>query len=216
MTEAEWLQCPDTEPLLRGLADEGLENDRKLRLFALACVRRIWHLLPSECSRTAVEVGERFVEGQASEAELNEAYQHASSVTSWEGFAAARILLPADSTSCSYNAGAASQVCDFVHMSVGQDQVQSECEAQIKLLWDVMGNPFRPVAVDQCWLAWKDGTAVKLAQAIYHDRAFDRLLVLADALEEAGCDNAEILAHCRQPGEHVRGCWVVDLVLGKE
>jgi hypothetical protein len=58
-------------------------------------------------------------------------------------------------------------------------------------------------------------TVQQLAESIYSDRAFDRLQVLADALEEAGCDNADILAHCRSPGPHVRGCWVVDLILGK-
>jgi hypothetical protein len=72
------------------------------------------------------------------------------------------------------------------------------------------------VAVGPSWLAWNDGTVVKLAQGIYDDRAFDRLPVLADALEEAGCDDADILDHCRRPGEHVRGCWVVDLLLGKK
>jgi hypothetical protein len=55
-----------------------------------------------------------------------------------------------------------------------------------------------------------------LAQSIYTDRAFDRMPILADALEDAGCDNADILNHCRQPGEHVRGCWAVDLILGKK
>jgi hypothetical protein len=66
------------------------------------------------------------------------------------------------------------------------------------------------------WLNWNDGTVVKLAEGIYNDRAFDRLPVLADALEDAGCTEAEILAHCRSGGEHVRGCWVLDLILGKE
>ncbi len=65
------------------------------------------------------------------------------------------------------------------------------------------------------WLAWNDGAIPKMAQAIYDDRAFDRLPILADALEDAGCDNQEILDHCRSNGEHVRGCWVVDLILGK-
>jgi hypothetical protein len=69
--------------------------------------------------------------------------------------------------------------------------------------------------VETIWLSWNDGIVPKLAQAIYDDRVFDRLPILADALEEAGCTNADILNHCRQPGEHVRGCWVVDLLLGK-
>ena len=87
------------------------------------------------------------------------------------------------------------------------------------MLHDLFGNPFRPVTLDPSWLT---PTVTSLAQAIYDDRQlpsglFDnqRIGVLADALEDAGCDNADILNHCRQPGVHVRGCWVVDLVLGK-
>ena len=68
---------------------------------------------------------------------------------------------------------------------------------------------------DPSWLAWNDGAIRKIAQTIYDARAFDRLPLLADALEDAGCTDAAILSHCREPGEHVRGCWVVDLLLGK-
>jgi hypothetical protein len=64
-------------------------------------------------------------------------------------------------------------------------------------------------------LLWREGAVVKIAQAIYNARAFERLPILADAPEDAGCDNADLLRHCREPGEHVRGCWVVDLLLGK-
>jgi hypothetical protein len=91
-----------------------------------------------------------------------------------------------------------------------------ETRAQCILIRDIFGNPFRPQpSIDSSWLSWNDGIVSKLAKAIYDDRAFDRLPILADALEEAGCTNADILEHCRQPGEHVRGCWGVDLVLGK-
>ena len=87
---------------------------------------------------------------------------------------------------------------------------------QAHLLRDVVGNPFRSAAVlNPSWLAWNDGAIRKMAQAIYDARAFDRLPLLADALEDAGCTDADILAHCRSGGEHVRGCWVVDLLLGK-
>jgi hypothetical protein len=95
------------------------------------------------------------------------------------------------------------------------DDLEAMYRAEAAFLRCILGNPFRPVTLDPAWLAWNDGTIQKLAQAIYDDRAFDRLPVLADALEEAGCDNAEILNHCRQLGEHVRGCWLVDLLLGK-
>jgi len=87
---------------------------------------------------------------------------------------------------------------------------------QIPLIHCIFGNPFCPACIDSAWLTWNDGTVVSIAEAIYTDRAFDRLPILADALEDAGCDNRDILEHCRLPGVHVRGCWVVDLVLGKE
>jgi hypothetical protein len=77
---------------------------------------------------------------------------------------------------------------------------------------DIFGNPFRSVTVNATWFTTN---VLALAQAIYDDRAFDRMPILGDALEDAGCDNADILKHCREPAEHVRGCWVVDLVLGK-
>ena len=94
-------------------------------------------------------------------------------------------------------------------------QSQASQRAPVKKLLDVVGNPFRPVSLSPSWLAWNDGAIGKMAQAIYDDRAFDRLPILADALEEAGCADREILDHCRSGGEHVRGCWVVDLLLGK-
>jgi hypothetical protein len=87
---------------------------------------------------------------------------------------------------------------------------------QSTIIHDIFGNPFRPIALAPSWLAWSDGTVGKLAQGIYDERAFDRLPVLADALEEAGCADADVLSHCRGPGPHVRGCWVVDLILGKQ
>ena len=78
-------------------------------------------------------------------------------------------------------------------------------------------NPCRPApAVDPSWLAWNGGTVAKLAAAIYDGRRFADLPILADALEDAGCADAAILAHCRGPGEHVRGCRVVDLLTGRE
>jgi hypothetical protein len=93
---------------------------------------------------------------------------------------------------------------------------EAERERQASILLDLFGNPFRSVKLNRAWLAWNDATILHIAQAIYDQRAFDRMRKLADALEDAGCDNADILKHCREPGEHVRGCWVIDLLLGKE
>jgi len=72
------------------------------------------------------------------------------------------------------------------------------------LLREVFGNPFRWIVIDPLWLEWNNRAIVRLAEGIYHDRAFDRLPILADALEDAGCQDADILYHCRQPDEHVK------------
>jgi hypothetical protein len=85
-------------------------------------------------------------------------------------------------------------------------------ESRIRLVME-LGNPFCPVTVEP---ACRTRTVVAIARTIYEERTFESLPILADALEEAGCTNTDILAHCRQPGEHVRGCWVDDLLLGKK
>ncbi|MCE9530060.1 MAG: hypothetical protein K8T89_02815 [Planctomycetes bacterium] len=77
---------------------------------------------------------------------------------------------------------------------------------------DIFGNPYHPIVFNSRWLSLD---VVEIAQSIYDDRAFDRMPILADALMDAGCDNDEIIHHCRGPGSHVRGCWVLDMILGK-
>jgi hypothetical protein len=79
------------------------------------------------------------------------------------------------------------------------------------LLRDIVGNPFQPVALTPAWLTLE---VVALGRSIYEDRSFARMPELADALERAGCTDANILEHCRAPGPHVRGCWAVDILLG--
>jgi hypothetical protein len=88
-------------------------------------------------------------------------------------------------------------------------------EDQAELLRDIFGNPFRPVTTETTWLRWRDQTIPGLARSIYNERCFEDLPILADALEDAGYNNRDILSHCRGPGPHVLGCWVVDLLLGK-
>lgn len=93
------------------------------------------------------------------------------------------------------------------------EPLAAESAVQVRLLRDIFGDPFRPVAVDPSWLT---STVVALAGCVYHEEAFDRLPILADALQDAGCDSDDVLDHCRGCGPHVRGCWVVDLLLGKD
>lgn len=83
-------------------------------------------------------------------------------------------------------------------------------------LRDIFGNPFRSVAVDPGWLAWRGGLVTSMARKMSETGDFSDLPILADAVEEAGCASEDILVHCRQSGEHVRGCWLIDLLLGKD
>jgi hypothetical protein len=90
-------------------------------------------------------------------------------------------------------------------------------KAHCALLRDIFGNPLRPAPViDPRWLAWNDGAVGRLARSLYDGKKFTRLGELADLLKEAGCKDAQLLRHLRGPGPHVRGCWALDAVLGKE
>ena len=88
-----------------------------------------------------------------------------------------------------------------------------ERDGQVGVLKDIVGDPFRPAPFDA---GWRTSSAVGIARQMYQLREFSAAPILADALQDAGCENADILDHCRGPGPHVRGCWVVDLILGKE
>jgi hypothetical protein len=108
-------------------------------------------------------------------------------------------------------------------MAAEKAAMETEARAQCELLRDIFGNPWCAAAVSPSWRSWNDGVVVRLAQAAYDQRCTpagtldnERLAVLADALEEAGCDNVDLLDHLRGLGPHVRGCWAIDLLLGKE
>ncbi len=232
MTEAEWRNGTDPAPMLQYLV--GHVSARKLRLFACACCRRVWHLLADERSRFAVQVMEGDADGTASnedkylavvgaEAVANTrtetAVDAAGEAASSAAFAALNATLADAARAADY---CAANVISAVYHTATSNQARSaaaeraaERLGQVRLLWEVFGNPFRVLGIDDSWLAWNDGTIPKISQTIYDERAFDRLPILADALEDAGCDNADIIAHCRGEGPHVRGCWVVDLLLGK-
>jgi hypothetical protein len=208
MTEVEWLACTDPRPMLEYLG--GQASDRRLRLFAVACCRRIWHLLADVRSRGAVEVAERYADGRAGDEQLRAASAEAASV----GIGFGVQFSPANAAHFAAQPGRVHpDRCAMFAARAAADPAEPAAQASlIRCLW---GNPFRRAAVAPSLLSWNDGTVAHLAQGIYEDRAFDRLPVLADALEEAGCADPAILGHCRQPGEHVRGCWVADALLGK-
>ena len=96
---------------------------------------------------------------------------------------------------------------------VGRDLAKRAVSHSRQLLSCIFGNPFRPTSFNP---SWRTSTAVAIAKGMYDSRDFAPMPVLADALQDAGCADERILDHCRGPGPHVKGCWVVDLVLGKE
>ncbi len=237
MTDAEWDACTDPTPMLEFL--RGKASDRKLRLFAAACCRRIWRRLEEEGSRNAVEVAEWFADGLATPRQLQIARkisEESKDPAPWGGeMACAWSATDKSAWNAAEGAARTSQVAfspiwdaachttDRTHDRADRQAVgvvarrerESARKAQAALLFDIFGTPFHPVTITPAVWAWNDGAIGKLAQAIYPERAFDLLPLLADALEDAGCADPAILTHCRGGGEHVRGCWLVDLLLGK-
>jgi hypothetical protein len=238
MDEKEWLEFTDPFPMLEFL--RGKASDRKLRLFGCACCRRVWHLLTDEKIRRAVEVLERYGDGLAGREELRRVVSEVDELFGFirtelrynEGsaspeyavlvYAVLSALMAADmevEEVLRYTLFASRPLASDLDRLAKEERQPALDSAdrrgkdwQSNLFRDLFGNPFRPVALDPTWLT---PTVKALARAIYDDRTFADLPVLADALEEAGCTNVDILNHCRQPGEHARGCWVLDLALGK-
>jgi hypothetical protein len=216
MTEAEWLACKDPEKMLEFEKRRPSGSARKQRLFACACCRQAGDLIADGACREAVEVAERFADGLADPDDLVWAFQAAHEVADeLRGTRGDAAALPADlaSTACEDS----SEMAYYAWLYLlgltprGSRAARRAWGRQaVRCLWGPL--PFRPVAIDRAWLT----PAVKqLAGAIYDDRAFGRLPALADALEEAGCNAAELLAHLRGPGPHVLGCWALDLIAGK-
>ena len=208
MTESEWLACVDPQRMLTYL--HGIVSDRKLRLFGCAFCRSVWNWISEDCFRNAVEVAERFADGQATTRELTEAKRESGAAFERSGLQGVTGK-PQKAKGCAWSttrsAGSAAMYPLWVFTT------PDEKERQLSLLRDIFGNPFRPSVLSSAWITPQ---VQNLAHNIYEDRKFDRLPDLADALEEGGCHETEILDHCRHPGPHVRGCWVVDLLLGKE
>lgn len=270
MTESEWLECVDPTPILEFL--QANVSERKLRLFAVACSRRVWDQIDeqevlrglsflvdqcgaadhsthitSDCGRRAVHVAEEHADGLTDGAALEEAREAVHELTYvGEYYAATKpTIIGRDSTDYGFlaigtGAEAAEAACSYIeriHYAAyrsaeaiaylrcptdsplpSPDVAEQSCQCDI--IHDIIGNPFRPISINPIWLT---PTAINLAQAAYEERIMPsceldpaRLVVLSDALEEAGCNDVGILEHLRSPGPHTRGCWALDLILDKE
>jgi hypothetical protein len=222
MTEKEWRESTDIEQMLECLVEQQFPDaepcdwkrgERKKRLFVRACLNRIWHLLPVEF-KAVCEMLDPEVDRNSSK-EKREALWSAAEGISDEldnllfalGYDDIGLL-------CYIAAGmvAGDATEERVSHQDKESRRQQEHREQASLLRDIFGNPFRPVAVDPAWLS---SAVIELASAIHGSRTFDELPILADALLDAGCDDEELLDHCRNKGQHVIGCWAVDLILGR-
>ena len=225
MTEAQWPSCTSPEAMLNHLTDRA--SPRKLRLYAIGCCRRIWHLLEDDRCRHAIDKAQDFVDGRAVPAELEAAGRTVAGVARvWGdvGSPAARssfALGGAAWAATRSSAWLAAWDAAWDARMVARDLIagtdwEKERAWQATLLHDLFGDPFCPWHVDPAWLVRNDRAVVQLAQVIYAEDRFGDLPILADALEEAGCARPDVLEHCRGRMPHYRGCWVVDAVLGFE
>jgi hypothetical protein len=226
VTGAEWLRSTDPDAMLTVLGDG--PSERKKRLFACACCRRVLSRIPDDRVRAALEVSEAFADRAATGEQLAAAYSVA-----WEVYEAAMSsdepgepFADAVGQACCEKLGDVAEIAEEARLDptlyddpspADRRFTRRERKAQAGLIRDLFGNPFRPVALDK---PWRQAEVIALARAAYDERQLPggeldphRLAVLADALEEAGAPD-ELVAHLRSPGPHVRGCWAVDLCLG--
>jgi hypothetical protein len=281
MNEVSWQTGAEPDLMLDHLYPHDADDadyppTRKLRLFACACCRRIWDLMPDRVFQRAVEAGERYADGvrwvplaqECSSAEEQAAWQRYESQRDRLAQECSRaeeqarealdtlltnspldaelqqllaeapperrqefhraLLGPEVYQSAAYRAAAAASwvVEEWVWPPPGREfkrlsaelaqfvsDEQAERAAHCDLIRCLFGNPFRQATADAAWLT---SAVLGLARGIYEDRAFDRLPILADALEDAGCASLDVLDHCRSGGRHALGCWVLDLLLAKE
>jgi hypothetical protein len=225
--EANWYTCDDYRAMLEYLQRRKRHRPsrRKLCLFACACARRVWHLFPDESCRRAIKLAEDYVDGIGAVGELTRMLEEVKGIgafakgrvaTATVHWAAAILVDP----KLRYPEYAARQAAHYAEQALRDERWLRGCRVEgsktgaVERVWlcDLLGDPFKPRAVDPSCLML---SVTSVARAVYDGRRFEDMPVLADALEEAGCTNADILRHCRGPGPHVRGCWALDLILGK-
>ncbi len=212
-------------------------SSRKLLLLACACYRRVSVQLMDAVICAGIDTAEQFAEGLLSESEfraaigttralvprLTEMLQGTSTRAERSRLEAAIYVAQAVSALDWPPASAAVMSIHYVSLAMkywaksqnwaARPTANKERKAQLLLLRDIVGNPFRPVTLDP---AWRTSTVLAIAQGMYESRDFSAMPILADALQDAGSDSEDILNHCRnEKAMHVRGCWVIDLVLGK-
>jgi hypothetical protein len=224
MTEEEWLACEDPRRMMEAHGDK--ISDRKLRLFACACCRRIWRRLCDKRSQSAVLTAELYADSRCSLPELTQALADAQAAYNEgsDAFYTQKTGITVEAHAAAMHAADTHRwrlrgTVDSAAYSVfkpgshpyseedARIAVVPEYAAQAVLLRDITGNPFKPYPVPPAWPL----TIIDLAQALYDGH--DNRLILADALEESG--HEELARHFRQEEWHPKGCWVMDAILGQ-
>jgi hypothetical protein len=207
-------------------------RQRKLRLCLCACFRLHWECVRVQVGR-AVEVAEQYADGLATKKQLRAARRAAEAEVVgemgkegwWTRHNNAMVRSDWDTDPfITAAAMAAAETITYEDVLRGLfNGMSGQLNQATRLLRDLFGNPFRPVTLDPTWLTWGDRTVVRLVQAAHQERELPsghldraRLAVLADALEEAGVTDPDLLDHLRGPGPHVHGCYVLDLILGRQ
>ena len=212
MAEQQWLKCD--EPLKLLLQLQGKMSARKARLFGCACWGRAKYYPEEPLRRRALEMLEEYADRRVKRREAMAAVKMAIQGGALPGYFT-EFFWSAHCTDAAFIVSQDAFPWAVYEYVVGARDVdlRPERRTHADVLRDIVGNPFHPVAVTP---AWRTPAAVALARTAYEERHFEDLPLLADALEEAGCTDDAILTHLRGSGPHVRGCWVVDLVLEKE
>ena len=200
MTEAEWWARRDARELLSLVRDE--VSHRKFRLFA--CASCLAFARYDDRIGDMLSVIERYADEEATWNDLSAVRK-----------AARDLVKEAMQRRLNLGGGAVQYIEAAAHPSALHAAESVAPLHEVTAFRDIIHNPFRAPLIPRTVLTWNDGTVPRIAQGIYDGRAFDRMPILHDALLDAGCDDEDILAHCRGAGPHVRGCWVIDLILGK-
>jgi len=223
MTEKVWLTATDWHTLFAMVWDRITE--RKLRLLACGIARQFCDPITDPRSRAAIETAEAHADRVATPAQLGLAALEAQkALAELEAMMSKtyRTQYPDDNSRLRVIGRLSQQImtgdraCWAARVYLDRLFNCRSVFGQPNLLYDIFPNPFRPVSLDPAWLHWRDRTVLRLATSIYATQDFSGLPMLADALEEAGCTDATLLTHCRGPVHHVRGCWALDLLMGRD
>ncbi len=217
MTDDDWLASHDAEAMLRVVQCSN-PSERKVRLFNAAVCRRFWGFLPAASRAILVKselIADGLIRASSDDMELcglaNEVVAICDRRYPNKVFPSREVRIQRDAAAAVCYAVTPNELWGAASYLWELDPAERDSHSTI--IRDVFGTPSCSVTLDPSWLA---PAVVSLAQTIYDARSFERLPELAHALGAAGCTNNDILDHCRNGGHHVRGCWVVDLILGKE